>query len=416
METKHPGSAKKATWNVWIVMIVLVVLSRFVQVLLQYLPSPLAQEMAADLSVSFVSIGLLLSACTVASGFSPWVAALVTDRAGALIAWSVGILFSGLGGLGSTLVQRYEFLILMYVFQGVGVGFSICLMPVLIGQWVPARFRSFGMSMMIMSHNLFVSAAYVTPAYLVGPVGSWQKLMLLYALSEIVFVALLLLFHRRGKGRTADPEPEPEKKPRPSGNSGILRAAKHPTVLLLTLIMAGFIWSNNTTSSYFPTYLMQQFSLDSQQAGTITSVISITATVGAFAAGFFSEKLRRFALRMFPIAIAAGGFGMYAMQGTAAISFFAGLFGLAYQGWIPVALAHLMSELSDDPTALAGATAMFNGVGHILTLLIPFSVDLLLRQHALRQSMLWMQLPLLLSVALALLSNKLLPVKKPETP
>lgn len=68
---------------------------------------------------------------------------------------------------------------------------------------------------------------------------------------------------------------------------------------------------------------------------------------------------------------------MYLVRDTQTVTMLSGLFGFAYQGWIPLAFSALLAIPNADSAQLAGATALFDGTGHILTFLIPWSVGVL---------------------------------------
>ena len=399
--------------------ICLVVASNSIQVFLQYLPSPIMQILAEEFGVSFVLMGAIMSVCTVASGFSPVLASLITDCGSAVLAWCLGILCNIVGALGAAAAARYEWMIVMYVLHGIGLGFSHCMIPVLVAKWIPRRYHATAMSVNLALHNLFVSVAYILPSRVLPVAGSWRNLMIGLAAAETLFALVLFLISCRYQSPPLDLEGERESASDSAANSekrtalfGILWAAKNPTVRFLSLVMACFIWGNNTITTYFPTYLIQQ-GFDEVQAGAVTSIIPTMAILGALTIGVFGSRNKRIIMKILPLFIAVGGIGMFLTSTKEFVRLFAGLFGFAYQGWIPLAFSSFMALGSGDSRFTAGASALFNGLGHILTLLLPFATETLVSIFSVRKSLLLMQLPLLIAALLTIfILNK--PVRRSD--
>ena len=399
---------KKGNWIVAL-SILLVLLSKALLVFLKFLPSPIAQTLADSFSVSFITVGVLMSVCTVASGFSPILASVLVDYLGSLRTWSIGLLCSCTGMLVGVFLQNFYLLAAAYILHGIAVGFSVCLLPVFVSQWIAPRFHSLAMSINLAMHNLFVYLAYILPGYMMETVGSWRGIVLLFAVCEgIAAICLLFLSLKSESAESVHGQSPKRKKHFSVSQMGIVRAVRHKRVLVLTAIMTCFIWCNNTTSTYFPIYLTTNMSINAQQAGAITAFISTMSIAGALAIGLSGKRAWRTGLILLPILSMVGGLGMYLVRDTQAVMALSGLFGFAYQGWIPLAVSALLAIPNADSAQLAGATALFDGTGHILTLLIPWSVGVLGSKWSLQQSMVLLQLPLLAAAILTFLCKRII--------
>lgn len=136
--------------------------------------------------------------------------------------------------------------------------------------------------------------------------------------------------------------------------------------------------------------------------------------VGALVIGLLGKRARRTGLILLPILSMVGGLGMYLVRDTQTVTMLSGLFGFAYQGWIPLAFSALLAIPNADSAQLAGATALFDGTGHILTLLIPWSVGVLGSKWSLQHSVVLLQLPLLAATALTFLCKRIISQEERE--
>lgn len=390
-----------------ILAVALILLSKGIQLFMQYLPFPLLQTLSEDFHIPFVRIGLLLSVCTVVSGVSTFWAAHIVKRLGSFRTWGIGILFSALGGIGSSLSPSFSFMVVMYVLLGIGAGFAICMVPILAAQLFPSQYYSFAMSVNLAAHNLFISAAYILPSVLLPLAGSsWRRVIGFWGLAELLLVALVFLLFRPLDAASLAPVPPvpsqaaAQASPPPNHRSSALRTAiGNRTVIFLTVLMTFLVWSNKTISAYLPTYLTQvPCLLEPSVADRITAAISICAVFGALVLGSLGSRWGRLILLSAPAFSAVGAFGLFLTTSPPALILFAGMFGFFYQGWIPVALSQLMAIPQADSQVIGSAVALFNCFGHLITILIPPVAELLLHQLSLQAGMLVMQLPMIFCV------------------
>ena len=246
------------------------------------------------------------------------------------------------------------------------MGFSFCATPVLIAQYLPVRYRAPALSVSFALYSGFTALAYSLPGYTLELVPSWRTLLLFWGVFSLAAGAGLLLLRGLPDGGAG-----PARAGAGGGQAGLLRAARVPSVCLLTLVMTCFIWVNNTYSTYLPHFLEQLRGAELRQAGLITGASFLCGIFGCLLAGALADRFHRQLLYGFPFLILAGGLGLGLSRDFGVLAACSGLFGFAYQGWIPLAYAVFMKDPRLDAGALGGAAALFDGVGHVLTLLIP---------------------------------------------
>ena len=379
-----------------VLTLTLLTLAQLAHIQIKFLPAALMGLVAESSGLSITAVGMVISACTVASGLSPLAASLVIDRFGGTAAMAASALLTALAGLLPNLSESFPVLMAAYILCGAGIGFSFCATPVLIARWISPDFRTLALSVSFALYSAFTSLAYFLPGYMVSASGNWRAPLPAWALVSLVCAAGLAALCR------AEPKSAPRAPAGPSGAAGLGRAARVPSVLVLTLVMTCFIWVNNTYSTYLPNFLERVRAADVHQSGFITSMSFLCGIFGCLLSGALETRCHRLMLYGFPVLALLGGVGLGLSSRFWVLALCSGLFGFAYQGWIPQAYAIFMRDPRMDAGTLGGAAALFDGVGHILTLLIPAAYAGLIAAAGMARVMLITSAGLLLPFALQL--------------
>jgi sugar phosphate permease len=281
-------------------------------------------------------------------------------------------LAAGISGCLASAARSLALALLAYIFCGICQGTMECIGMVLVSQLFCAGHRALFCGIICAVSQISCSISYTLPLFLVDAVGSWRRLELLWGV--LVLAVAVLLFFLGGRKTVGIEKREKqgkrqkkEKKEKP----GLIKAFRNRFIFLSVMTMVVFIWVNNHYAIYLPTYLANVKNFTKEQAGFATSLMYTCGFIGALLAGLAGEKLRKLLYRYASIFMLAGGLMLCLFQASTGVLIGAGLFGFFYQMWVPMAMASFMNLEGIQTAVLAGATALFNGLGHFLTGFIP---------------------------------------------
>lgn len=347
-----------------IVILAGIVIIYFLQSEIRFLPSPLMAEFAADFQVPLTTVGNLLSVSMVAAAVCMFVVSVTVEKLGSVNLLIVGALTVAFSGCMAYAAKSFQMALIAYLFCGICQGIMECIGMVLVAQLFDPGHRAFFCGIICAVAQFTSSIAYSLPIFLEKPLGGWRKLVLLWGLLALAAALLLFLF---GGRKTIGRENKPAGKERP----GIVKAARIRFISFSVAAMVIFIWVNNHYAIYLPAYLTKVKGFSKEQAGLATSLMYICGFAGALVVGAFGERLRKQVYRYAPVLMLIGGLSLCFLKSAPGILISAGMFGFAYQMWIPMAMASFMNLDGVTTAVLAGATALFNGTGHFLTGFIP---------------------------------------------
>lgn len=337
----------------------------FLQAEVRFLPSPLMQELAEDFAVPLTVVGNLLSVCAVAAAAATFGISFVVEWLGSVRLMAIGALCTAVAGLCTAWTQLFSVAVLASVFCGVCQGVLECAGMVLVAELYDEKHRVFVCSVVCAVSQISFSASYILPVLLYKIVGGWRHLELIWGILALLTSVVLFVC---GKGKTpADVSGQPPKSKVP----GILQALRFRFVFLTVLAMAVFIWVNNHFAIYLPTYLMEVRKFSETQAGMTTGIMYAGGFAGAMVLGLFPERGRKRIYRAAPFLMLGCALVLCLCGSYPAILAGAVGFTFAYQMWVPLSLSYFMKLDGITTSSLAGATALFNGTGHLFTGFIP---------------------------------------------
>lgn len=381
-----------------IIIVIGVMLLYFLQAEIRFLPSPLMEELSADFGIPLTMVGNLLSVCMVAAAVFMFGTSVVVERIGSVNLLIIAAVCVSFTGIVTGLSGNFYVAVFAYIFCGACQGILECIGIVLVSELFSPKYRAVFCSGICAVSQISFSIAYSLPVFLKEGAGGWRNLELLWGGSSAVLAVVLFLF----AGRQKPAKSTEGKKEKP----GLVQALQNPFILLTVLTMMVFIWVNNHFSIYLPTYLRTTKGFTEGQAGVATSVMYFGGFAGAMAAGVLSVKYRKTIYRYAPYLMMLGALGLCLLKVIPGVLLGAVLFAFAYQMWVPMALASFMNLDGISTSALAGATALFNGGGHFFTGFIPSVFTFKLRFMSMETAYITTVCLLLVSVILTTFSSR----------
>ncbi len=253
---------------------------------------------AADLHLSALASGLVMSVFSITYSFSQIPGGLLSDVFGvrkvstiALLWWSA---FTGLTGAAVALPQ----MLIARLLFGLGEGlFPACLFKS-IAVWFPKKERATANAIRLASSPL---GAAIAPLAVVGIMSLWGWRTVFYALflPGVLTALLFWVFILDKPSESSSVSPEELAEIEEGGDAdnknvgtkvGFLQAFKEPNVLKYCLVLFSSSIAYWGFTSWLPTYLVKARGFSMAQMGAAASLPFVAGIVGSILGGWVSER------------------------------------------------------------------------------------------------------------------------------
>lgn len=352
------------------VLIVHIFMRNFIWIL----PSALMPKILADMGITYLEGGMMLYVVTLMMGVFLFVGSMIIDRIGAAKAMVLSMLFFSLDGILSMLFYSFVPVLIGRVCSGIGYGLSASSFAALIAAWFDQRQYGMVNSINNALNSFSLMLAFVVIEPFGNILGSWRKELVLWSGISLVCSVLFYIWGRKdGNNTTRHPV---------SGvkiAESLARAIKYKEVKYFAAAMVGGMWVYTSLSSYLPVFLTEFYSLPTQSAGAITSMMPLAGMIGGILAGFLYGKT-------VSKKVLAGGLMLLTLAGASGVALFMpgflqylciALVGFGFNGWVTTAMTTVMRLPDMTPSVASGSIAVMSGTSSLVAFFIPYVFDLL---------------------------------------
>jgi len=314
--------------------------------------SVLFKEIAEDLGMSLVEVGIIWGTPAIAGLLVVFFAGLLTDRFGAIRVMGIACILSGIfGAVRGTTDSFFGLALFTFLF-----GVSMWVIPSSVFKTTATWFsgRKLVVANGVVSAGMglgFTVGALISATTLSPLLGGWENVLFLYGGISVVIGLLWLLtvkeHHQRHLGTA------PTKIPL---RQSIARVLPIKSIWLLGLTMLGFSACLQGVIGYLPTYLRDIGWTVANADGALT-VFSALSTLGVIPMALLSAKVGLRKAILFPVLIVTiVGVALLPVVGSAMVWVIMIVVGVARDGFMAVALT-ISTETEGVGVVYAG-TAM----------------------------------------------------------
>lgn len=358
------------------VMAVLLLLVPFCTMVPYVSPAVFMADIMADFGVDLSLAGLSMTIQLGATGLCMFIGSFIQDRLGIRKSVILSIWSMVLGNLVAAFAPNIGIFLAARLVSGFGQGLYTVSMTPCLTTWFANKERTYMITVNTAVNSIFLAVSYSIGRPLCNVLGSWQRVLGLYA-AIIAVVALLWTFLSKDspEGIAADQQRAQAAAAAGKRQSSLRLAAKEIQYWKIMLFAGTFAIANTSIASFLPTYLTVERGLDPTVATTISSLNSLFGIAGSLLGGVLCAQT----WRRKPIMLGAlclyilVGFGLTVFTSSGVIIALALAAGALY--FVPtVAQSNMMIETKQpfDPTILGGASSICSGIGQLLCVAVSF--------------------------------------------
>ncbi|MFC1907990.1 MFS transporter [Chloroflexota bacterium] len=267
-------------------MLPIFALAHFSHHLLLTLLIPLMPLIRDEFALDYTKAGLLFSVLTLSYGISQLPAGWLADHIGARILITVGICGVALAGLLVGLSQTYTMMLGFLVLMGVlGGGYHPASTP-LISMSVDSKNRGRALGVHLIGGSSSFFLAPLIAAAIAATLG-WRAPFIILAAPIMIFgITFYVLLGRLTKKGVIK-----HKSTSPSDHPVIQKHSRHlvPFIILATFTIAVL----NSTISFIPLFLVDNFGLAMETAAASVSIIYFAGLLASPLGGYLSDRFGR---------------------------------------------------------------------------------------------------------------------------
>jgi cyanate permease len=345
-------SSKSSANYKWYVLILAALTFTFAFAMQQICMSVLFDEIAKDLGLNLVEIGVVWGVPALAAIFIVFVGGLLADRYGAKRVMGVACLMAGLAGAARGITGDFTSLVLVTFFFGL----SAWVIPSSVFKTTAGWFsrRQLVIANGVVSAGMafgFTVGAMISATIMSPLLGGWQNVLFLYGGISIV-IGLLWLFAVR--------TPEQLGSAGAGGGVPLRQAISHvfpiKNIWLIGLTMLGYVGCTQGVIGYLPTYLRDAGWTIASADGTLAAFNGVS-TLGAIPLALLAERLGLRKVILFPVLlITVAGVALLPLVSGAMVCVLMIVMGVARDGFMAVCLT-MSTETRGIGVVFAG-TAM----------------------------------------------------------
>ena len=303
----------------------------------QLMIPPLLPFLALEFSLSFIEIGLLVTAFVAAYGAGQLPTGFLADRVGAKNLIIVGLTICAIGSLVALFSPNIYILLAGFAIMGIGGSTYHPSGLTMLSHAFDEKGRGHAMGI----HGLAGSVGQIASPIASGGIAvlqGWQSAFLIYAIFGFGF-SIFVFFRWRGKdvvSRTSAQLPKQR-------NSLRRLLSKAIIIVFVLAIFQGFLYQ--ITTSFLILYLVDVRSYNVAVASLMLSLLLATGGVGQYVSGAFSDRFGRKKVLIFLTIACAGTALPIPLVSNVILVILILIFGFILLGLIPTTNA-LMSDLA----------------------------------------------------------------------
>ncbi len=318
----------------WYVLILAALTFTFAFAMQQICMSVLFDEIAGDLGLNLVEIGVVWGVPALAALFIVFVGGLLADRYGAKRVMGVACLLAGLAGAMRGITGDFASLTLVTFFFGL----SAWVIPSSVFKTTAGWFsrRQLVVANGVVSTGMafgFTVGAMISATIMSPLLGGWQNVLFLYGGISIIIGLLWLLTVR---------EPEQLGSAGSGGGVPLRQAISHvfpiKNIWLIGLTMLGYVGCTQGVIGYLPTYLRDIGWTIASADGTLAAFNGVS-TLGAIPLALLANRLGLRKVILLPVLlITVAGVALLPLVGGAMVCLLMIVMGVARDGFMAVCL------------------------------------------------------------------------------
>lgn len=349
----------------WLVVIVSMLAQVAFAAGLMKVPSTMVPIMET-FGVDAVAAGNLMNANGIVALILALPGGIIMQRIGArnvtIIALVIGIIGNLIGLFAGA--SSFEALVASRAVEGFAYGLIVVTTPQFVALWFPAQKRGLpnGITSLWFSIGQLI-ILNATAGLMAMAGGSWQADWYFVIAFMVVILVLVFIVCKEPpeEHNFLEVVKEDDSQPKP----GVAAGLKSPTTWLLLLVFFLFGYVNSAFSSYFPTYLQEDFAADLGTANSMTSIATVAMMVGGIVMGFVVNKVKLTArpkvLLVIAILVGVCGLLMFNLPSMAFVAPYLIVMGLCFQAF-PGTAYSVAPEAAASP-ATVSITMGVMGIG-----------------------------------------------------
>ena len=316
----------------WYVLILAALTFTFTFAMQQICMTVLFDEIAEDLGLNLVEVGVVWGVPALAALFIVVIGGLLADRYGAKRVMGIACLVAGLAGAARGITGDFTSLVLVTFF----LGLASWVIPANVFKTTASWFsgRQLVVANGVVSAGMgfgFAVGAMITATIMSPLLGGWENVMFLYGGISII-IGLLWLLTVRGAEQLG-----------PAGSEGgvplrqaISRVFPIKNIWLLGLTLFGYIGCTQGVIGYLPLYLRESGWAIASADGTLAAFNGVSA-LGAIPLALLADRLGLRKVVLFPVLlITVAGVALLPLVGDAMVWVLMIMLGVARDGFMAV--------------------------------------------------------------------------------
>lgn len=250
-------------------------------------PTMFTTEFISELGFTDTNIGWVMSMFTLIGVVLAFPAGGILAKLGTKKSLLVTAASLIIGAAGGALATSATFMLVTRFIEGIGMGLMSVVGPAAVASIIPARKQGLAMGIWSVWFPAGVVAAFNITPMVYALAGTWRANWWLAAiLGVIAFVFVAFVY--------ADPPQETVAESDGAADAGAALSALKPDMFSIVMVALAFgawnVFNAGAIGGFYPTYLTDVHHLDTQMAGTVSSVTNILVLALGPLSGIAADK------------------------------------------------------------------------------------------------------------------------------
>lgn len=250
-------------------------------------PTMFTTEFISELGFTDTNIGWVMSMFTLIGVVLAFPAGGILAKLGTKKSLLVTAASLIIGAAGGALATSATFMLVTRFIEGIGMGLMSVVGPAAVASIIPARKQGLAMGIWSVWFPAGVVAAFNITPMVYALAGTWRANWWLAAiLGVIAFVFVAFVY--------ADPPQETIAESDGAADAGAALSALKPDMFSIVMVALAFgawnVFNAGAIGGFYPTYLTDVHHLDTQMAGTVSSVTNILVLALGPLSGIAADK------------------------------------------------------------------------------------------------------------------------------
>ena len=332
--------------------------------------APLFPLIVDDFGVDQATVGLLVSASSLAVALALLPGSVLAGRLGSRTALALGGLCMSVAAL-APLAGSFPLLLGTRVVFALGAAITLGTVPGIVMRWFPERELPLVNGANVVGQSLGMATSMLAGAAIAEAVG-WQQALLAFGSVNAVGTLLWLALAREPARGAAPVAPQ-------IAARDIVLSLRDRTTLLLALGVAGGLGAYISLSSWLPTHYHEEFGFSLQRAGAVTALLSFFGIAGSLLGSMLPLRVpaRRPFLMLAGVTLPLLGLGSFMVSEPLILYPSIALFGVMAWLYFPVVFTIPMELPGMTPERVGVVVAAVMSAGNVSGFVFPLVVGVL---------------------------------------